>query len=304
MTSSWPAFVEFSRAHLASRDIDPVYPVLKHLVKDDHPGTAHARVFAYLAFYSLASSEQALVQGMDGWWLYGTPTEVPPWAHFPTGVERRSLRGGKNMMKHLDALTATCEAHGSFEDWLDRGVVEGRPTVSWERMRLVTSEPWGNGRWASYKTCEVLWKVLDYPLEATDMGNEFSTGPREGLALLGYAFEGNSKGVIAKLDEVAFDLCDKLTDALGETVGIEEFETLLCDWKSTVKGHYYVGHDIDLMLEGANAPFVHEEVRARILEARAATLPHEYLGELNGWSGVDKERNAAYRELGAVLTRD
>ncbi len=301
--SHWPAFVEFSREHLASGDIDPVYPVLKHLVRDDGREAAHSRVFAYLAWYSLASSEAALAHGLRGWPWKDLPTAEPIWARYPTGTERRALRGGKNIMKHLEALTATVTTHGSWEDWLARGLT-GSQLVSWERMRLVTSEPWGNGRWASYKTCEILWKVLGYPLEATDMGNEFSSGPREGLAIvLGSAPRGNSPDVIRELDRLAEDLRERLEDDLGHPLGIEELETLLCDWKSTVQGNYYVGRDTDEMLEGLEASFVPEEVRARVLEARAATLPHAYLGELNDWSGVDKDRKSVYREHGAVVVR-
>lgn len=305
-TSDWPQFVEFAREHIASGDIDPVYPVLKHLIRNDPPEAAHGRVFAYLSYYSLASSESALAAGLHDWWKFSEGREVARSYHrYPTGVERRALRGGYNMARHLESLADTVELYGcSWRRWLRRGVIENQPLLSWERMRVVATEPWGNGRWASYKTCEVLWKVLDYPLQATDMGNEFSSGPREGLAMvLGSAPQGNTRDAVRKVDHVAEHLRARLEEELGHALGIEELETILCDWKSVRKGKYYVGHDIDMMLEGLSAEFVPEQVRASVLEARAATLPHAYLGELNGWEGVAKERNTYFRRTGKVATR-
>ena len=95
----------------------------------------------------------------------------------------------------------------------------------------------------------------------------------------------------------------ELADSYGVDLPWSQLETVLCDFHSLERGHYYVGHDIDQMLEAVNRPEVDPEVRHLILRARQATLPHRYLGELQGWDGVDKQRRVAYAATGAVLDR-
>ena len=86
--------------------------------------------------------------------------------------------------------------------------------------------------------------------------------------------------------DAGHDLRERLA-AMGVPLSWERLETVLCDFHSMVKGRYYVGHDIDQMLEQAEkAP---PAIRDLILAARAATLPERYLGEVQGWSGVSDQ---------------
>jgi hypothetical protein len=103
-------------------------------------------------------------------------------------------------------------------------------------------------------------------------------------------------------DEAALDLRSRLAK-LGEELTLEHLETVLCDFGAMQKGRFYIGQDIDAMLAKLQHPTVPEEVRQRILKARAASLPHEYLGELHDWSDVDKERALLYRDTGVLVGR-
>jgi len=79
-------------------------------------------------------------------------------------------------------------------------------------------------------------------------------------------------------------LLDECRDLGVPFAGLDQLETSLCDVNSLRKGHYYVGHDIDLMmkhLSGAGENF---------WTARRKVIPGEYLGELWGWQGVRKEK--------------
>ena len=68
-----------------------------------------------------------------------------------------------------------------------------------------------------------------------------------------------------------------------------------------VKGDYYVGEDLDSMLEEIlKQP---SGLTQTIFEARKNIFPHQYLGELNGWTGIDRARKKIYKETGKILTR-
>lgn len=153
----------------------------------------------------------------------------------------------------------------------------------------------------THNTCEVLQKVYGLPLTAPNMGNEFSTGPRDGLALFRRNLPpGNSKATVRYLDAFAEDLRKELRLFHEVEVPIEELETALCDFHSMVKGRYAPGHDIDYMqlqLERNKRPDLMEAVWA----ARTAALPREWLGELNGWPGRSQSRDQWYKKHGQVL---
>ena len=40
------------------------------------------------------------------------------------------------------------------------------------------------------------------------------------------------------------------------------------------------------------------------MTARYGAFPHQYLGEMNGWSGPDKERQKVYRDTGRIVLRE
>lgn len=304
----------FSREHVASGDIDPIYPVLGHLLGESGRDSDSSlwRTFVYLAYYNIASSETALPMLMpdgEGW-----PEEV---LRLPTATERRGLRGGAPMATHLRSLLYCAADYGSIREWVwaevarphsnaSRVLTEMTRLRNWDKLDGVLTAVHGNGRWASYKAREVLWKVNGLPLNAPDTGMANSTGPRDGLALFvpeAAAITGNAEWHIAELEDMAWMLRDILAEAHGVDLGIEQLETCLCDFKAMAHGRFYIGHDTDHMLEQLLHPTCSPVARDRILEARAATLPHAYLGELHGATGVDKGRNKAFTDTGVILAR-
>lgn len=87
----------------------------------------------------------------------------------------------------------------------------------------------------------------------------------------------------------------------------EYLETALCDFNAMVRGHHYVGFEIDDLLEqGYRALHKHlsQQNLYRLWDARAKVLPARYLGEINGWITVDRRRMSAYEKYGSILTRD
>lgn len=294
----WNDFLYFSELQLWSRDIDPVYPVLGELLANRQPETQAWWVWLYVAYYDLGSTLIALQHHA------GPEPLCTECSFLPTGVERRNLRGGK-IARHIeDSLEVM---NGRIHRWLSGYAAADDWSMLQERLQQV----WGNGRWAAYKTGEVLQKVLQWShIVPADMGNAFSSGPRHGLDLFFPPLQGNSVEVVAHLDRRGEKVYKRLVDAGAPVADIAEVETLLCDFNSMVKGNYYPGRDIDelqesLLRAGSDDRFAHRSDQALepAWKARKHAFPSAYLGELNGWTGVDKDRKKHYARTGEVLAR-
>lgn len=282
-------YARFHELALTSQDVDPVYPVLSHI------GSAlnldrDARLWLtllHVAYYHLGSALEVFA---------ARPTPgLPPVALLkaPTGTERRAHRTPAKLAAHLAALADAAESAGSLGLWLDGGLAgETSRRARWNIITGRVMRIYGNGRWAAFKSAEMLWKVNGLDLAAPDMGHAHSTGPRHGLGLL---FDGLPTGSgaadVARLDQVSDDLCGWLAER-GLHAPVEEVETTLCDFHSLARGNYYVGHDIDQMQ--AQLRRRPSELTTTAMQARSAVFAARYLGEVNGWAGVRKPLRRAY----------
>lgn len=280
-------YARFHKLSTETGDVDPVYPVLREVAKAQGLSQEDTirLVFMHVAYYHLGSG-LAYFSGVRG--------------KMPTATERRGHRDERKLVVHMDALETISEAAGGFSYFLAPALVADKPKISWSNLvdRLQTIP--GNGRWASYKTAEMLWKVAGYAVEAPDMGHANSSGPRQGLALLTPIPKGNSADVIEGLNGISDRLCNWLGHQQLPSA-VEEVETTLCDFHALVEGRYYVGHDIDQMLR--QLLDVQSSLTDATLAARRAALPEAYLGEIHGWSGPDPIRKRAYKRTGQIVER-
>jgi hypothetical protein len=287
-------FAFFCQHQLVSKDVDPVYPLLRLLVSPLLEEQALWHTLLYVGYYSLPSSRAAFdrVPSVDA-----LPLSL---SRLPTGVERRGFRGG-TITRHVDSLLYLHETFGSLKAWLCQEF--GRDIrQNWIHLQNTLQQAWGNGRWAAYKTGEILQKVHDFPVQPTDMGHEFSTGPRHGLALFYGNAWGNAPDAIQTLNAQGENLLQCLAEQ-GIHMGIEQLETMLCDFYSLVGGRYYVGHDIDMLQTQLLASSLSSDILEPIWQARKRALPHAYLGEIQGWTGIDRERKKVYQRTGRVIIR-
>jgi hypothetical protein len=282
---------------VASNEIDDVYPVLKEFGKilNLDPEEAVWLTFLYVAYYHMGSTLIVFEQ-------HRAPAlPAPALLKLPTGTERRSHRVPKRLQRHLEALMSLAENNGGLRAWISR-YAQSDPVSNWNSVIAALESIYGNGRWAAYKTAEMLWKINGLNLQAPDMGHAHSSGPRKGLALLYDNLPtGNNKSDVQALDNLSMSLLADLA-ALGVDARIEEAETSLCDIHALAEGHYYMGMDIDQMLENLLAcpsPLVEQ-----MFEARRRAIPAHYLGELNGWTGVDKDRKRVFKETGIMVVRE
>lgn len=276
----WDRYVKFHKAQIASMDMDPVYPVLKQLGSSVDKNSSVWLTFLHVAYYHMGSALKA-------WESHPTPEKLNKnLLKLPCGIERRNHRKPERLESHIDSLVQISNEYGGIDKWIDT-YISGDPRQSWSNLQIVLTAPWGNGRWAAYKTSEMLWKVNGYRLQATDMGHEYSSGPREGMKLLfPDAPSGNSPEEVQYLDALSDLLVERL-QASGAEASVETVETSLCDFHSMIKGRYYTGIDIDHMQEQLIE--VPSGLTEKAFDARKLTLPNKYLGELNGWVGVRRE---------------
>src|SRR5579872_6034148 len=214
-----PDYAKFHRLALETQDVDPVYPVLREIAKSEGLSREDTirLVFCHVAYYHLGS---------------GLAYFAGERARMPTGTERRGHRVDSRLAIHLEAIENIASSAGGFAAFLDPAIGVA-PRQSWANLVAKVETLPGNGRWASYKTAEMLWKVAGFQVQAPDMGHANSTGPRQGLALLTDIPKGNSSDVIQGLNGVSDRLCNWLHHQ-GMPAFVEEVETTLCDFHALV----------------------------------------------------------------------
>jgi Alpha-glutamyl/putrescinyl thymine pyrophosphorylase clade 2 len=289
----------FHRLAVTSGDVDPVYPVYRALAGAlglDPAGRAWL-VFCHVAYYHAGSALAAFAATRTAPYATLAPLDLP------VGTERRAHWTRPRLAAHLAGLQrAALLFGGDLHAWAMDGL-PGDPGQAWHHLAGRLAALPGNGRWAAYKTTEMLAEVCGIPAQAPDMGHAHSTGPRRGLVLLHPAAPGpdeNSALAVKELDVLSRRLVDELR-AAGLPATMATAETTLCDFHALHAGRYYVGHDIDLMQAQVRA--VRPPLAPHLMDARAAALPGVYLGELGGWTGPDPRRRRHYRDTGVILER-
>ena len=283
-------FCKFSKAHIASKDIDPAYPLLKY-VYDRLSLSIGERVWRtalYVCFYHLGSAEVA-------WKRYPTPpNSVEPFA-LPTGVERRGMRGQpQRVADHLNSLLSAAGSLGGMRQWAE-SQTEGGGTTGWTGSRQAFESLVQCGPWASYKWADLMKHTLGFDIEASDIGvggRGKKAGPIPGMVWLTGLDWRQCANDVASQNEL-LEICQ------GRGVpfaGLDQLETSLCDLNSMVKGKYYVGHDIDMMMKQL------EYAGPMFWEARSRVMKAEHLGEVGGWFGSRHELESLFKNRGLVYT--
>lgn len=265
----WKLFCDFSLALVRSKDLDPTYPVLKLVFKKRgfDQSTSLLYLLIYLGFYDLGETERYFQESKR----FAVPLDTKS---FNKATERRGFRGNSkanNLFLRYEFFQKFCEElwSCSFE-----------PTEGWKRTRGLIESFENCGSWASFKMADLLKNVLDFPITSPDFGTgggSATAGPIPGLVrLTGLSWKECSSNI-----ELQQNLFSKACERVPFK-GMEEMETALCDYNSFRKGGYYVGHDIDKQMEMfKNLPAVYWETRREV-------FGEEFLGELNGWTGVRK----------------
>ena len=282
-------FCRFSRRQLETQDIDPMYPVLRQLYAAEglDRDTSLWRTYLYVAFYKIASAEEA-------WAEYPTPQLVDPSPSFrkPTGFERRGFRGNDKAAYNVNDAFREARRHGSFLDWVSAAVGSGGE-AGWDRLRIDFQRISGNGPWASYKWADLIKNVHGFPVVASDIGvggASATAGPIPGMIRL----TGQPWQICATDTMLQRSLLRQAQAAGVPFDGLDQLETCLCDFNTLCKGNYYSGHDIDAMMGGLLPG-------SAVWAARRQAFAPALLGELNDWTGVRKDLLRLYSEQGLLI---
>lgn len=279
-------------AQVETDDIDPAYPVLRAYAEHNAlDGDARAWLcVCHTVYYQLGATVAMFERFPEAGALPNTAHGIGESGlllELPCTTERRAHRDKAQLIKHLLSLQELM--YEGAAEWLQ---VDG---VGWPALNRRIMEVHGNGRWAAYKLAELLQKVAGVETVATDAGHAHSSGPRKGLDDLFVGLPtGQTGAAVAELDRVT----EHLASWIGEP-DIALVETSLCDFHSLSKGGYYLGHDIDGMMDQLAHPKVTENADvSQLWAARSVAFAPERLGEFGGWHGVRKPLKRLYKDSG------
>jgi len=291
----WPWFKLFAELHKISGDIDPVYPVLRkvHELRNNSQEQSIWHALLYVTWYNLGSAEKVLQR-----WPLPSPVVMEEaglighisWGGLKTGVERRGFRGKDNEkpFQMINGLLASVwKNYRTLEEWLTETTKPGG-RLGWQRLYIDFQGYPGNGTWAAYKWCDLTKNVLGYKITSPDIGlggGGRNAGPVPGLSLM----SGEPWERCARDEEFQEQFYREAREDGLPWDGLEEMETCLCDFNSTYKGTYYLGHDIDKQMEDIR------DCPKEYWEARRLSFHPEYLGEIQGWDGVRKDRKPKFK---------
>jgi hypothetical protein len=275
-------FVKFAKLQLVTEDIDPQFCLLRSYY--NHAGVQKKNrlwlTLLYLTWYHFGSAEKM-------WRLYPEQRIIKKTHVLPTGKNRRLFRGTNRAVEYLNSITETI---GDINKWTDNQVRSGGKS-GWTRARMSFEAIHCNGPWSSYKWCDMLKFVHEYPITAPDIGDKkgVGAGPIAGLSSLTKLSWNECSD-----SKVAIKLYRDCKHKFGVPLnGLDQLESILCNWQGVVRGRYYVGHDIDRDQEQLLE-------NSELWSVRSKVYKKHTLGEHNGWHGVRKHIKPLYRERGII----
>lgn len=234
--------VQFGRALVESGDLDPVYLMLRSA---ELPLALRQRwSLAYWLFYHAGVATRVAEAGAGAFWDVVQEGLDRKW---PRGTERRHFRGVQ-AQKTVDKLQ---ERYASAEQAVT--YISGRPGSLHEfvdvKARALTW--WGFGEWISFKMADMSDAVLDVRVNFVGTEAHFFDAPRKGARLvLDFARESHETlgDEIAVVRAISAHLMPELQSlraphAPERVLREQEYETILCKYKSHLNGHYPVGYD-------------------------------------------------------------
>lgn len=289
-TGDEDAFLMVAHRQLKSSDFDTEHPVWLKLI-GRYSIDADAAVwlsFLYMAYYDEASAWATFNQ-CDPWTV---PTDVK----YPIGTNRRNLFGGK-IVRHLEDLV---RLHKAFPGWPAHDFT-GNPRTDWDRLRVAVGQAWGNGRFGVYTTAEMLQKVNGLPVEVTGFDNDNSSGPADGIRRV-YGCDGTIPELDKHTERAHQCLLASRLKPTYTALDRGVTESLLCNYGGMCRGKFYSGRNIDRQQERILRVERERPESATILaplwDIRQEVFRPEDLGELNGWTGIDRDRLTKYKETG------
>lgn len=237
---------EFGRQLLVTNDLDPLYVLLHNagMPRDQLRRWCLAYWCCYHAGLSCWLSEQQMFWGhMRAFAFNDTPS--PLGDRWPRGTERRHFRGLK-AVESIEYLTKRFPEP-------EQAVICLEESKSFWTLRNRVMEWPQFGPWIAFKVGDMLERVIGTPITFDNADIFVFDSPRDAAQIFHAETAQGTGG-----DPVKYSLL-YLQQELGSfdappryerKLNLQEYETILCKWKSHRNGHYPVGKDTKEILHG------------------------------------------------------
>lgn len=223
----------FGSKLLDANDLDPIYTLLW---KAKFPREKLRKwLLSYWCFYHCGTASW-IVDQSDYWKAMHTAAASKD---YPRSPERRHFRA-KNA---VDSVT-----------WLEaRGIDKlFRPFKICKTLEQVMGwvKHWtGFGPWISFKVADMLERLDLCKIDFDSTSMFLFNSPKEGAELM-WELNGKSIRTTNVQDWAVRTLLEYFGDQkapprLERLINAQEVETILCKWKSYMKGHYKIGEDVE-----------------------------------------------------------
>ena len=251
----------FGRQLITSGDLDPIYTALVLAEKaGDYSTPQLCRwVVAYWCYYNAAvASFLSEKEGEEFWhWMLvaaENTKETPVGGRWPRGHERRHFRAAIAVNSVSSLQKRYAERPENFVLYVGARATE-EERLPFRTVSNRAQEHNGFGPWIGFKIADMMDRVMEVPVDFDNAAVFMFKDPEKAAMMLWQLLEGHKYPENAKpkreviLNGVAQYLIGQFADLEApplsdRPVNIQEVETVLCKWKSHMKGHYPLYNDI------------------------------------------------------------
>lgn len=256
--------VEFGRQLVETGDLDPVYTMLWEAQLE--PRQLRQWLMSYWCFYHSGTASwiaEALPPANQ--WYWERMMRAAESSDYPRGTERRHFRGELSC-KSVKWLAD----YPKGLDYMFTAFTEGPKPKSLKSVMDYVKTWVGFGDWIAFKVADMLERLDLCQIDFSDADTFLFDSPKEGAEIV--AAKYGKFNVLAQSNPSRWAV-DYLREELGQlkapprferNLNGQEYETILCKWKSHLNGHYEVGHDI-------------KEIRAGLLRFSTCKLSQRLL---------------------------
>jgi hypothetical protein len=254
---------EFGEILLTTKDLDPIYVLLLNSGLDSD--TIKRWMLSYWCFYDAGVSSYLSQYEGDTFWYHfeiaaHNEQKTPLGGRWARGKERRHWRGSTahissamlidNYGKPEDVVNYLMPAFGHKEQYISVA----------ERVKTL----FGFGDWIAFKVADMLETVLGCDISFSQSAVFMFKDPKKGAIMLEEQrkLEAGENTTVTNTEAAIQRSVDYLQEKFGmhlappnytRNVGLQEIETILCKWKSHVRGKYPIGNDLVEIYEGLHA---------------------------------------------------
>jgi len=252
--------IDFAQHLLEEDELDPIYTALWEMKTRVNRHQVERWLFAYWCFYHAGLASFLSEHDDESYWKLfleaaENKTESPVGGRWPRGKERRYFRGDICVKATRSYMQQTPE------DIVKSFAFAAQEDSRYEKVAAKIQKLPLFGPWISFKVCDMLERVLGTHVDFTESAIFMFKDPTEAVWMLWRLNTGqdiNDKtimpqgqrdqsgiihGVVEYLQHKLNRMGYVAPPAGDRQLNLQEIETVLCKWKSHVRGHYPFHND-------------------------------------------------------------